>query len=111
MGGSFGTAVFGALYANELPHQLASGFGVAGSPILGIAPSSFTPELLKKLPPAELTIILHAIAGSIQDVYRWAVPFGIVAVFLSLTLPEIKLRTSVHPIADEVPMSNADPLL
>ena len=25
IGGSFGTAVFGALYANELPHQLAAG--------------------------------------------------------------------------------------
>ncbi len=111
MGGSFGTAVFGALYANELPHQLASGFGVAGSPILGLAPSSFTPELLKKLPPGELSIILHAIASSIQKVYLWAIPFGIIAIFLSLTLPEIKLRTSVHQVADEVPMSNADPLL
>jgi EmrB/QacA subfamily drug resistance transporter len=111
MGGSFGTAVFGALYANELPHQLAAGFGVAGSPILKIAPSSWTPELLKKLPPAELSIILHAIAGSIQELYRWAIPFGGIAILLSLTLPEIKLRSSVHPIADEVPMSNADPLL
>lgn len=109
MGGSFGTAVFGALYSNELPRQLASGFGVAGSPILKIAPSSWTPEILKKLPPRELSIILHAIAGSIQEVYRWGIPFGVVAILLSLTLPEIKLRTSVHPIADEVPMSNAEP--
>ena len=45
-----------------------------------------------------------------RQVYRWAIPFGVLAVALSLTLPEIKLRTSVHPVADEIPLSNADPL-
>ena len=36
---------------------------------------------------------------------------GLVAVALSLTLPEVKLRTSLHPVADEIPLSNADPVL
>jgi EmrB/QacA subfamily drug resistance transporter len=110
IGGCFGTAVFGALYANELPRQLAAGLGVSGAKGLTLAPSSWTPTLLKKLPASELHVILHAIAASIQVVYRWAIPFGILAVLLSLTLPEIKLRESVHPVANEVPMSNADPL-
>jgi EmrB/QacA subfamily drug resistance transporter len=110
MGGCFGTAVFGALYANELPHELAEGFGATGSKVLKVAPSEWTPQLLKTLPTSQLHIALHAIALSIQDVYRWAIPFGVVAVALSLTLPEIKLRTSVHPVADEIPLSNADPL-
>ena len=54
---------------------------------------------------------MHALASSIQVIYLWAVPVGALAVVLSLTLPEIKLRESLHPIADEVPMSNVDPLL
>ena len=62
-------------------------------------------------PLNELSIILHAISGTIDDVYRFAVPIGVLAVILSLTLPEVTLRTSVHPVANEVPMSNADPLL
>ena len=110
IGGAFGTAVFGALYANELPRAMSAGFGQGGSSFLKVPVSSWTPKLLRTLPPNQLRIALHALASSIQDVYRYAIPIGVVAVLLSLTLPEIKLRASVHPIADEVPMSNADPL-
>jgi EmrB/QacA subfamily drug resistance transporter len=110
IGGCFGTAVFGALYANELPHQLASSLGVSGLRILKVSPSSWTPKILKQLPASELHAVLHAIAASIQKVYLWAVPFGVIAILLSLTLPEVKLRASVHPIADEIPMSLEGPL-
>jgi EmrB/QacA subfamily drug resistance transporter len=111
IGGSFGTAVFGALYVNELPRHLAS--GLKGHPLTTrlLAPALWTPKNLRHLPLAELTIILHAISGTIDDIYRFAVPIGVLAVILSLTLPEVTLRTSVHPVANEVPMSNADPLL
>ena len=110
IGGSFGTAVFGALYVNELPRQLAAGF--ASHPVSGklLSPTLWTPASLRKLPVAELSIILHAIAGSIQSVYRWALPFSALAVILSLTLPEVKLRASLHPVADEIPMSNVQTL-
>ncbi len=110
IGGCFGTAVFGALYANELPHELAASLGVSGLRILKVSPSSWTPRILKRLPASELHAVQHAIAASIQKVYLWAVPFGILAVLLSLTLPEVKLRASVHPIADEIPMSLEGPL-
>ncbi len=110
IGGSFGTAVFGALYTNDLPRELAKSF--AGHSISGahLSPSSWTPEILRTLPPAELARILHAIAGTIQHVYRWATPVGALAILLSLTLPEVKLRTSLHPVSEEIPLSNVDPL-
>jgi len=111
IGGSFGTAVFGALYANQLPHQLAAGFrGLPGGTV-SLSPSSFTPQGLRKLPPSVLTIVLHAISSTIQHIYLVALVFGVLAIILSFFLPEIRLRTSLHPIADEVPMSNADPLV
>ncbi|MDE3064077.1 MAG: MFS transporter [Acidobacteriota bacterium] len=109
IGGSFGTAVFGALYANELPHQLAAGF--AGHAVPGLSPSSFTPDKLRHLPAPVLHVVLHAITNTIQHIYRVATPIGLLAVLVSFTLPEIKLRTSLHPVADEVPLSNADPLV
>ena len=56
-------------------------------------------------------VVLHAISASIAEVYRCAIPIGVLAIMLSLTLPEVKLRTSLHPVADEIPMSNADPLV
>ena len=110
IGGSFGTAVFGALYVNELPRQLT--LALHGRPVSGptLAPSQWTPSALNHLPPAAKSVIIHAISNSIEQIYRWAVPFGVLAVVLSLFLPEIKLRASLHPIADEIPLSNADPL-
>jgi hypothetical protein len=110
IGGSFGTAIFGALYANELPHQLASAFKGSATGPLNVPPSHWTPTLLRSLPASELSLILRALSNTIQDIFRWAAPVGAVAVVLSLTLPEITLRAALHPIADEVPMSNADPV-
>jgi hypothetical protein len=110
IGGSFGTAIFGALYTNELAHRYATDVGSGalqkGFPL----PSHWTPNLLKSEPVNELFVVLREIAGSIRSAYLWAIPVGVLAVFLSLTLPEIKLRASMHPIADEIPLSNADPL-
>ena len=112
IGGSFGTAVFGALFANEIPRKLAQNFKSIG----GVAPKNFsvsqlTPQTLKSLPPTILHIVIHSLSQSIEVIYRWAVPVGVLALVLSLTLPEVKLRASLHPVADEVPMSNVDPLL
>jgi EmrB/QacA subfamily drug resistance transporter len=111
IGGSFGTAVFGAIYTNELPHQLAS--GLRSSHYSGTLPpvSQWTPVKLRALPVRALEVIVHAISSSISHIYLLAIPVGLVAVLLSLTLPEVKLRTSLHPVADEVPLSNADPLV
>ncbi|MDE3222440.1 MAG: MFS transporter, partial [Acidobacteriota bacterium] len=111
IGGSFGTAIFGALYTNNYPHQLATGFAKLGVPVPTHLLSTLTPKTLRLLPPAELHVVLAAIATSIQSVYHWAIPVGVIAVALSLTLPEIKLRASLHPVADEVPLSHAEPLL
>lgn len=111
MGGSFGTAVFGALYANELPRQLAAGLRLHHLSTALPSPTRWTPKNLRHLPVDALSVILHAIAGSIGQIYRFSVPFGLLAVVLSLTLPEVKLRTSLHPVADEIPMSNVNSLL
>ncbi len=110
IGGSFGTAVFGAIYTNELPHQLAANIKATG--FTGVLPSAsqWTPEKLRVLPAKTIYVIVHSISSSISHIYLLAIPVGVVALLLSLTLPEVKLRTSLHPMADEVPMSNADPV-
>jgi EmrB/QacA subfamily drug resistance transporter len=111
IGGSFGTAVFGAIYTNELPHQLAS--NVKSSGFTGTLPpvSHWTPTVIRQLPLKALSVIIHSISDSIGHIYLLAILVGRAAVLLSRTLPEVKLRTSLHPAADEMPMSNADPLL
>ncbi|HEY5302527.1 MAG TPA: MDR family MFS transporter [Acidimicrobiales bacterium] len=110
IGGSFGTAVFGAIYTNELPRQLAA--SVKSSGFTGVLPtaSQWTPSELRTLPATAIYVITHLISSSISHIYLLAIPVGVVALLLSLTLPEVKLRTSLHPVADEVPMSIADPV-
>jgi EmrB/QacA subfamily drug resistance transporter len=105
IGGSFGTAIFGALFAHEVPQQLAAALKGRVIKAGSVSPTQWTPKLLHKLPPTELAMVLHVLDSSIQFVYRWAIPVGALAFLLSLTLPEIKLRTSLHPISDEIPMS------
>src|ERR1019366_409450 len=55
IGGSFGTAVFGALYANEFPRQLITGFG--GHLPAGLNPSHLNPKILRRLPPSQLNVV------------------------------------------------------
>jgi len=112
IGGSFGTAIFGAIFANRLPHELKMGLsGHIGAGVKLPSVSYWSPKLIKSLPTPIRDIILEALSKSIAYIYVWAVPVGLIALALSLTLPEVKLRKSLHPVADEIPLSNADPLV
>jgi EmrB/QacA subfamily drug resistance transporter len=105
MGGSFGTAVFGALFANQLPKALAADVkGLPAGASAGSA-SSWTPQFLQHLPKQVFNEIAHALSTTIAGMYIWSIPFGLLALALSFTLPELKLRKSITPHADEVPMS------
>jgi hypothetical protein len=70
--------------------------------LLAVLDSTIVATTLRKLPSNVLAVIVHAIAASIQQIYRWVVA-------LSLLLAEVKVRASLYSVADEIPMSNADP--
>lgn len=99
IGGSFGVAVFGAVYANVLPNRLAANLG-ASVPAKGVG--SLTPEVLTTLPlPIQHGVVL-SISESIQTVFLYAVPFGLVAFGLSWLLPEVELRATVRVGRDPI---------
>jgi EmrB/QacA subfamily drug resistance transporter len=102
IGGCFGTAAFGALFANVVPGDIRAQLvqhKVSLPP--GQLNASFLEDInyvaLKKLPPAVFESIVHGLAQAIQTVYIWALPVGVVGFVLALTLPEIKLRTTHAP--------------
>jgi hypothetical protein len=108
IGGSFGTAVFGAIYANTLPHKIAANLSSVGVHDTHLNPSILTPDAMRHLPAPVLSALLHAIASSIQTIYYWSLPVGILAVILSFTLPEISLRSRVvspedAPVLPDIP--------
>jgi len=99
IGGSFGVAIFGAIYANVLPHRITANLG-GQVPTKGVG--SLTPDLLKTLPaPIQHGLIL-SISEAIQTVFLYAVPFGLLAFALSWLLPEVELRATVRVGRDPV---------
>jgi EmrB/QacA subfamily drug resistance transporter len=88
IGGSFGVAVFGTIFANRLganmhmdPHQAA-------------ALLHASPEKIAQLPPAQHTLLINAFSSSLHTVFLWAVPIGVLAFLVSLLLREVPLRDS-----------------
>ena len=97
MGGSFGTAVFGAIFANTLTGNLRHFLHGVALPA-GLRTASVSPRALAELPPAAHAGFIQAYAHSLQTVFLVAVPIGAVAFILSWTLPELKLRTTTGTV-------------
>jgi EmrB/QacA subfamily drug resistance transporter len=94
IGGSFGTATFGAVFANVLPGNLAASLRGLRLPPGVTAASGASPAALAKLPPAVHAGYISGYATSLQTVFLAAVPFGALAFLLAWTLKDIPLRTT-----------------
>ena len=88
MGGSFGTAVGGAVVANRLSdklHQIPAASGIDASQLQSAAQ-------IFALPPALRDRVGEAFGSAITTVFLVSVPFILAAFALSLLLPELPLR-------------------
>ena len=94
IGGSFGTAIFGAIFSNVLAGNLVRHLGKAKLP-RGLSSSGITPAILDKLPPAVHHGVAGAYAQSIQTVFIIAVPIAAVAFVASWLIPQVELRRGV----------------
>jgi hypothetical protein len=94
IGGSFGAAIFGAIFSNVLVGNLARHLHGAGLPS-GFSASSVTPALLHTLPPAVHHGLAAAYAESIQTVFIIAAPVGLIAFLASWFIPRLELRRGV----------------
>ena len=98
MGGAFGTALLGAVLNDRLVGNLSSALPVASRPhVAAIARQIVgSPAQLKLLPPAIHTAATVAYVHTIDTVFLMATPVVAIAFLLSLVLPEIRLRRTVH---------------
>jgi MFS family permease len=95
IGGSFGVSVFGAIFANQLAHQLTD--VLAGKTLpkgFSVASVQSNSSMLKALPPALREAILHAYSLALQPVFLTAVPVAAIAFILAWFLREVPLRTA-----------------
>jgi EmrB/QacA subfamily drug resistance transporter len=91
IGGSFGTAIFGAIFSNVLVGNLAS--HLHGVPLpAGFSSADATPALLSHLPAAVHQGFVAGYAESIQTVFLIAVPIAALAFLATWLIPQVELK-------------------
>jgi EmrB/QacA subfamily drug resistance transporter len=91
IGGSFGTAIFGAIFANVLVGNLAKHLHGLRLPS-GLSSANVTPALLSHLPPAVHQAFVAGYAESIQTVFIVSVPIAALAFLASWLIPQVELK-------------------
>jgi EmrB/QacA subfamily drug resistance transporter len=94
IGGSFGAAIFGAIFSNVLVGNLVRHLGKVKIPS-GVSTSSVTPAILDKLPAAVHHGFVAAYAESIQTVFLIAAPIVVVGFVASWLIPQLELRQAI----------------
>jgi DNA-binding MarR family transcriptional regulator len=94
IGGSFGTAIFGAIFNSQLKGNLAHYLAGIPLPAGFSATAGASPAALAKLPSAVHSGYVHAFAASLHTVFLVAVPIAAVAFALTWLLKEVPLRQS-----------------
>jgi hypothetical protein len=91
IGGSFGTAIFGAIFANVLVGNLASHLHGVALP-KGFTSADVTPAVLSHLPAAVHQGFVAGYAESIQTVFLVAVPIAALAFLATWFIPQVELK-------------------
>ncbi|MGZ4392911.1 MAG: MDR family MFS transporter [Gaiellaceae bacterium] len=105
VGGAFGVAIFGAIFASRLSHRLA-GFPHSITARLGSG-VHLNPAQVKLLPPKVHADFLSAFAHSLNGVFLFGVALALVPFALSWLLKEVPLRTTVAQAAEDAPLGPA----
>jgi len=94
IGGSFGVAIFGAIFTAALTRNL-------DRLLPGTTPEDVAggPQQIAQLAPDVLAGYVQAFAESMQAVFLWVAPFSLLAFVLTWMLKEIPLRTSAPALA------------
>jgi EmrB/QacA subfamily drug resistance transporter len=100
VGGSVGTAIFGAIFAATLGTRLARGMpgGVAS-----LGGAGFGPREIAALPPAQHAFYIAAFTASLSMVFITAAGIALLGFVLAWFIPELPLRESVAPDVGPLP--------
>ncbi|HEX6702876.1 MAG TPA: MDR family MFS transporter [Gaiellaceae bacterium] len=108
VGGSFGVAIFGAIFASRLADQLAR-LPPAVTSRLGSG-VHLDPAEARHLPVAVHDLFLRAFAHALHGVFLWGMAAAVVPFFLSWLLKEVPLRTTLDHPAEPVSVTSAPAL-
>jgi len=98
VGGSFGVAIFGTIFATRLSHELA---GLPREVVARVGSGvHLSPAAAKALPPAVHDDFLHAFANALHGVFLFGMALAVVPFVLSWFLKEVPLRTTLNRSAE-----------
>ncbi len=101
VGGSFGVAIFGAIFASRLGHELKK---LPPSAVKGLGGGlHITPAQVKRLSPHVHAEFLHAFAHALHGVFLFGMAVAIVPFVLSWMLKEVPLRTTLQTTEEPAP--------
>jgi EmrB/QacA subfamily drug resistance transporter len=98
IGGSFGVAMFGAIFSSRLRDDVAARLGPQAAEQVDQAGGNLDPSVLGTLPAQVQDGFHHAIAYATSTMFWWAVPFAVVVALLTWFIKEVPLRGG--PAAD-----------
>ena len=98
IGGSFGTAVFGAIFSGVLAGDIAAALTVCRCPAGISASAGASPAVLEHLPAVIRDGYIAGFTQALHTVFLYATPIGAVAFILSLLLKEVPLRDTVRAV-------------
>ncbi len=98
MGSSFGAAVFGTLYANQLTPNLAKAVALTGADPTQVT----TPSAVANLPAVQQAAVVAAYADTLQHVFASAIPVALVAFVVALFLKQVPMRGLTRPGAADI---------
>ena len=106
LGGSVGTALFGAILSSKLASYLATELASnpqPADPAATGAPAIDTNNVqaIQALPEPVKGFVLNAFSDALGDVFLWALPFCVVALAVALFLREIPLKDATAPATGE----------
>ncbi len=96
IGGSFGTAIFGAIFANVLTGNLSRSLSGVRLPPGFSGAAGASPAALAALPPAVHHGYVEAVTRSLHPVFLWAVPFAALGFAVTWLLKEVPLRQTIR---------------
>jgi hypothetical protein len=101
IGGSFGVALFGAIYTNQMTDTLSKA-GLKG----GGSTADLTPARLRGMKPEIQDVIHHGVTNGIHSVFLWAAVISVLAVAASLFLRGTPLRGTGKPADSSAAMAH-----
>jgi len=97
IGGSFGVALFGAIFANQLTNYFAGKLpGDTAANFTG-GGSGLDPSQINNLPAPILDVVHSGVTEAITNVFMWSIPFALAGLLFALFVKPVPLRTGQAP--------------